>query len=271
MSASPPQDRQGELTAARAALRERQGAGARYDAAGAPVLELAWARLGTAYFARRLNELRDDELHVASGLPGWTRAELVAHVGYNARALTRLTEWARTGVVTPMYASAEQRSREILLGGTLPTRALRNLFDHAVVHLDVEWRDLTSEQWDAEVVTAQGRAVSVRETAWMRAREVWVHAIDLGTRGAFRDFPPELVRRLIADVVSAWGRRGEGVSLLLEFTDGAPNIKVEGPQGQLATGVSGASADIARWLTGRGASGLTVVGGGELPSLPRWF
>ena len=43
--------------------------------------------------------------------PGWSRRHVVAHVGYNARALTRLVEWAKTGIETPMYASADQSGR----------------------------------------------------------------------------------------------------------------------------------------------------------------
>src|SRR5699024_8109108 len=133
------------LDGARAALRARQGAGARYDSPNAPATELAWARGGTAYFARKLGGLTDDALIGPSLLPGWNRAALVAHVGYNARALTRLCEWARTGTETPMYASTEQRGAEIERGATLPPRALRHLFSHSEVHLSVEWRDLDDE------------------------------------------------------------------------------------------------------------------------------
>src|SRR5690606_37166878 len=59
---------------------------------------LLLARRGQAYFSRKLNELRKDELDAPSLVPGWTRRHVVAQVGYNARALTRLTEWAATGV-----------------------------------------------------------------------------------------------------------------------------------------------------------------------------
>jgi maleylpyruvate isomerase len=254
------------LKDAAAALRERQGAGARYDAGNAPHDDLALARLGTAYFARKLTELPDAALDEPSLLPGWSRRHVISHVGYNARALTHLTEWARTGIETPMYTDAGQRDRQILRGVTLPARALRFLFDHSAVHLNVEWRDLTDAQWDAQVRTAQGRTVPVRETAWMRAREVWVHAVDLGNAGSFRDFPPALVNRVIADVVGAWQRRGEAVDLVIA-PDGAQPIVV----GNGGVTVSGAPADLARWLAGRGARRLTSSTGGEPPAIPRWF
>lgn len=260
-----------ELTGAERALRERQGAGARYDASAAPHDDLANARRGTAYFARKLNELSDAELDEPSLLPGWSRRHVIAHVGYNARALTHLTEWARTGVETPMYASPEARDRQLARGVTLPARALRNLFAHAAVHLNVEWRDLSDEQWDHRVTTAQGRSIQVRETAWMRAREVWVHAVDLGNDGSFLDFPPPFTDRVIADVLGAWARRGESVDLTIALRD-RPNQTDAGTTVLGAGGatVAGSAADVARWLTGRGARRLQSSTG-TLPDIPRWF
>jgi maleylpyruvate isomerase len=259
------------LSAEELALRQRQGGGARYDADTAPHEMLALARRGTAYFARKLNELRDDELDAPSLLPGWTRRHLVAHVGYNARALTHLTEWARTGVETPMYRDPEQRAREIARGVTLPTRALRHLFDHSAVHLNVEWRDLSSDQWGAQVRTAQGRTVPVSETAWMRAKEVWIHAVDLDNDGSFLDFPSAFVDLVLDDVLAAWTRRSEVADLAVVPTDrpGAPDAGRR-VYGAGSVEVSGRAADLARWLTGRGARRLSAPSG-ELPALPRWF
>ncbi|HET7782728.1 MAG TPA: maleylpyruvate isomerase N-terminal domain-containing protein, partial [Arthrobacter sp.] len=94
---------------------------ARHDQATDPALleALLQARRGTAFFARKLNELSDAELDGGTLLPGWTRRHVVAHVGYNARAIARLIEWAATGVETPMYSSPEARNHEIEFGATL--------------------------------------------------------------------------------------------------------------------------------------------------------
>jgi maleylpyruvate isomerase len=233
--------------AARDALRARQGAGARYDAAAAPARELGWARRGTAYFARLLNDLPDEALPAPSRVPGWTRAHVVAHVGYNARALARLVEWARTGLEMPMYESAEARATEIELGSTLPPRALRNLFNHAEVHLNVEWRDLTDHQWDIVVGD-----LAVRETPWTRAREIWLHAVDLDATGTFIDLPPDMLDRLLPELATEMG--AEGVTL-------APSDRSwrigRGPE------VRGTAVSLTRWLAGGGSTGLT----GELPEI----
>jgi maleylpyruvate isomerase len=65
---------------------------------------LLTARRGTAFFARKLSELSYDGLDAPSLLPGWSRRHVIAHVGYNARAVARLVEWASTGVETPRSA-----------------------------------------------------------------------------------------------------------------------------------------------------------------------
>lgn len=248
---------------------------ARTDRTTDPALRagLLLARRGQAYFSRTLNELRDARLDVPSLLPGWTRRHVVAHVGLNARALTRLTEWAATGVENPMYPSPEARDAEIELAATLPARALRHLSAHAAVHLDVEWRDLPDEAWRATVRTAQGREVPASETVWMRTREVWIHAVDLDAGGSFRHFPAELVDRLLDDVVGAWTRRAgaEPVpALSIEPTD-RPGAAPRTTPGPGPVRVVGRAADLAQWATGRGVRDVTTADGAEPPTPPRWL
>ncbi len=246
------------LDAARAALRVRLGGGARYDDPAAPAEMLGWARLGTAYFARLLNNLSDEDLDAPSRVPGWTRRHVVAQVGYQARALTRLTEWAATGVPQPLYASAAARLDEVENGATLPAGALRGLFRHAAVHLDVEWRDLSSSAWGAALTLPNGPPVTARDTGWLRAREIWLRAVDLDSQGSFLDMPSGLVDRLLAEAMAAW----TGPSITLRLTDRAGSFAT----GEGGVTVSGRAADTAAWLVGRGARRL--ASDRPLPALP---
>lgn len=253
--------------AARAALRERQGPGARYDAAAAPARELAWARRGTAYFARKLNELGEKDLDGASLVPGWTRRHVIAHVGYRARALSRLVEWARTGVEMPIYASADQHDEEVAFGATLPDRALRHLFHHTEVHLNVEWRDLTDQGWDVIVRDEADRPLPIRETPWLRAKDVWLGAVDLANGGSFRDFPPDFLDRLCDEIIAGWARSGAVPRLVLAASDRPAPVTIGGEGGPT---VSGRQADLVRWMAGKGARGL-ASSTGRLPDLPDWL
>jgi len=232
--------------------------------------DLLDARRGTAFFARKLNELSDAELDGASLLPGWTRRHIAAHIGYNARAIARLVEWAATGVETPMYASTTIRNHEIDLGATLSPVALRNLFDHSAVHLSVEWRDLENSAWSHEVRTAQGRVVPVSETAWMRSREVWVHAVDLDNGATFDQIPANVLERLLKDITTAWSNRGAGKDLLLKII-GAPTISELG-DGQSADPeiITGALSDVVAFACGRSNRNVTSNKHPN-PIAPRWI
>jgi maleylpyruvate isomerase len=225
------------------------------------------ARRGTAYFAQRLAELTDEQLYEQIALDGWSRRHLVAHVGYNAAALCRLLDWATSGVETPMYASAEQRGREIAEGATLNGTALRNLFDHTVARLDEKWRNLPDAAWSAQVRTAQGRLVPASETAWMRTREVWIHAVDLGNGGRFGDFPGVVLDSLLTDIVGAWKKKDLGGGLVLEINGAAP-IAVS-PESSITTKISGQPAAVVRWAAGRGAVGVALDG--DIGEPPRWL
>lgn len=185
------------LETARAELKRRQGLGARYDADNAPARELDWARRGTAYFARKLNELDDRALWRPSLVPSWSRRHVIACTAYHARMLTRATETARTGQTIPLYASESQRVEEIEDGATLPAGALRHLVAHADVHLNVEWRDLANEHWD--IALPYGKPATARETAWMRAKQVWLRAIDLGNGASWRDLPLDFLTALLQE------------------------------------------------------------------------
>ncbi len=242
---------------------------ARHDQVDDPALAatLLVARRGTAYFSRKLAELPDADFAGPSLLPGWTRAHVIAHVAYNARALTRLLEWAATGVETPMYDNAEQRVQEITSGSSLKPIALRHLVEHSNVHLNVEWRDLPADRWAAKVRTAQGRIVPVSETAWMRTREVWIHAVDISNGGRFDDFPPAVIDRLLLDITATWRRRGDGLDLELHATDRTFGINV-GDQPSLK--LVGTAADLTRWAAGRGSHHITASGE-AVPHPPRWL
>jgi maleylpyruvate isomerase len=247
---------------------------ARHDQTTDPALldALLQARRGTAFFARKLNELADAELDGGSLLPGWTRRHIVAHVGYNARAIARLIEWAATGVETPMYSSPEARNHEIDFGATLSPIALRHLFDHSAVHLNVEWRDLPADAWHHKVKTAQGRIVPAEETVWMRTREVWMHAVDLDNGATFNDIPAPVLERLLKDITGAWHTRGTDTGLLVKVT--GTDLTFGDTSAADPTIITGPLPAVVEWAAGRGNGGVTATGSsapGGTPPAPKWI
>ncbi|SFU21936.1 maleylpyruvate isomerase N-terminal domain-containing protein [Mesorhizobium sp. YR577] len=177
---------------ARAALRARQGAGARYDAGTAPAEELDLARRGTAYFARILTNLSDEGLLGASSVQGKNRRWLVAAISLQARMLAQAISFVRSNACRPLPFDFSIGSSEIAFAATLPSQALRNLFAHSEVHLNVEWRDLSGEGWTNWFEDHRGRRLFVRETPFIRASRLWRCAVDLNAGGRQIDIPAQL-------------------------------------------------------------------------------
>jgi len=233
-------------------------------------------RRGQAYWARTLAELPDDQFDEPSLLPGWSRRHLVAHVRFNARAVARLVEWARTGVENPMGTSDTQRAEEIEFGATMPVEALRHLAAHAAVHLDVEWRDLPEEASSHHVRTAQGRLVPApKRSGSARARcgyTLWI----LATGRAFGSSLPSCTT-FFWRTSSAFGRaKGAGSErgIVLEPIDRDLTVAPE-PSGRAETRpplvVRGAAADLVAWGIGRNDSGVAMADGGPPPPAPHWL
>ena len=228
------------------------------------------ARRGTAFFGRKLKELSDDELDAPSLLPGWTRAHVIAHVGYNARAIARLIEWANTGVETPMYSSRQARNEEIDYGATLSPIELRDLYEQSANHLDVAWRDTPQEAWGHEVKAAQGYTAPATETVWWRTREVWIHAVDLDNGASFADMPADVLERLLQDITGAWHKRGDDKDLRLEVLDSGGVTHLGDTAAVDPVIVTGSLPDITAWAAGRSTRGITS-NRTDTPQAPRWI
>src|SRR4051812_18297353 len=114
-----------------------------------PADHLEWMRRGEEFFLARLASITDPELTEPSGLPGWTRAHVVAHVARNADAIGNLLTWARTGVETPMYPSTEARNADIEATSKLDPPALRADVRQASARLVAAAEALPDGAWDA--------------------------------------------------------------------------------------------------------------------------
>ena len=207
---------------------------------------LRWVEEGTGLCRKAIAGLDETAYGAPSGLDGWTRKHLVAHLAANAEAIGRLVSWAHTGHEQRMYSSPEQRNADIQAGAKLSGEQLTSWFEQSARELAMAMAGLPDEAWQAEVVTAQGRTVPATETPWMRSREVMVHATDLGTGLAFTGLPGDFLAALRADITS---KRG------------AQNVPA----------VHGSDADVTAYLAGRPYSGVTTPDGAPAPELPPWL
>lgn len=229
----------------------------------APGETLDWMRDGEARVLGFVAHLDDDALAAPSRLPGWDRAHVVGHLARNADALQNLVTWARTGIETPMYASVEQRADGIEEAAAQDPDTLRSDVVAASERLLTALDALGNETWDAPIRTARGRPITAAEIPWMRVRENWVHAVDLGTGATFDDMPAGAVDRLVDEVAGGLAGRDDCPAVTLTATDRDRGRHwTIGPEGD-GTDVSGTAAELLAWLIGREP--------GDYPPVPAWL
>ena len=220
-----------------------------------------WWSLGEQSVAEALHRLTDNQLREPSALPGWSRAHVVAHLARNADALVNLCRWAHTGVETPMYPSLEARDADIETTAGLRAGTLRADLVDARARLAEAVAVLPDEAWQRPVRNGQGRTVPASEVPWMRAKEVWVHGVDLRAGIEFADAPDGFLPALVDDVLAVFAARDQLPDVTIRATD------TEHTWCSGAAPVRGPVAAVAAWLTRSDTSGLT----GDVPELPRWL
>lgn len=167
------------------ALEARQGTGARYDSPDAPGEDLLLARHGSALFARKLNELSDFELDELSLFGDWTRRHVIIDVCYSARAQAIALKKLRE----PLTPDEEAWKPNMKLAMTLPPRALRHLYDHTSIHLNVEYRDLVRDDWRRSISFGGHSTLPVKELPIRRAQKIWYAAYYLAVGVRLSDLP----------------------------------------------------------------------------------
>jgi len=229
-----------------------------------PEQTLAWMADGTQRLLADQAALSEEALSAPTALPGWSRRYLLSHVAANAEALRNLVHWARTGEERRMYASGEQRDADIADGALLPAAELRAWIESSAQALAADLAALPGQAWDAKVITAQGLSRSANEIPWMRAREVYIHTIDLSAGTQWRDLPADFLAALLDDVTARRSSTGGGPALAVAATDTGHTWEVAGTGA--ATPVSAPIAGLAPYLTGRPGHELTSA-----PALPAWL
>ncbi|MFE2041995.1 maleylpyruvate isomerase N-terminal domain-containing protein [Streptomyces sp. NPDC059477] len=225
---------------------------------------LTWVAEGTDLCRAALADLDETSYDAPSLLPGWTRKHVVAHLAGNASALLNLVRWARTGEITPMYSSPERRLIDIASGAELPGDRLTVRFEDSARALDRAMASLSAAQWRVEVVTAQQRIIPAGEVPWLRAREVMVHAVDLGTGIRFADLPGGFLAELRHDIRA---KRGAGGVAAVRGDDAVPG----NPVVQGADAVRGTDAEVTAYLAGRPYTGVTTAEGLPAEPLGPWL
>jgi maleylpyruvate isomerase len=166
-----------------------------------------------------------------------------------------------------MYANRQQRAEEIEQSARQSAFFLRSDAVATSRLLDEALDSLDERTGPFEVRSALGRAIPAIEIPWMRAREVWLHAIDLDAGLVVADLPGGFIDALLDDVVPALSQKPDCPAIAVTPTDRDRTWRL-GPAGAEETPVTGPAADLAAWVTGR-LAGTEL--GDRLPPLPAWL
>jgi maleylpyruvate isomerase len=231
---------------------------------------LAWAADGAAHLRGMMMRMGDDAFAAPSRLPGWSRAHVLTHVARNADAMAKLLTWARTGVPTPAYTSREQRDADIARGAKRSPAEIRADLLAASDNLAALVRAMPEEAWSARVQSTRGQMLPASHVPWFRAREVWIHAVDLDAGASFADLPRPMLHELLTDVSTTLAARPDFPRLLLRPTDEQRTWAIGEGDGVIE--VRGPVAELAAWLLGRSTGrDLRTAEGTRPPKLPAWI
>lgn len=214
----------------------------------------------TRRLVRTTDALPDSAYPEPSGLPGWTRAHVLAHLTLNAEGLAGALAGVVEGRRVPMYASDEARDGDIdeLAGktpGVIRSRLLAACTDlkDAIDAVPDDQQDTTIER------TPGGRTFTVGAVPWMRLGEVEIHHADLAAGYDHGRWSVPFA----SDVLES---RRTRLDASVAFTAYASDIDRTWTYGEGGPTVTGSVTDLAWWMTGRG-DGEGLTSDGEMPRI----
>ena len=151
-----------------------------------------------------IGRLSDGEAREPSLLPGWTRGHVITHIARSGDALRNLLIWARTGVETPAYPSAEARGAGIEAGAGRPVDELLADVAESAAAFNAEAASLADEDWKSEVDLLGGAPFPAQEVLPRRLVEIELHHTDLGTGYKAADWTPGFATMDLPGPTGAW-------------------------------------------------------------------
>ncbi len=226
-------------------------------------IPLALLPVASRRLIRSVDALPDTAYAEPSGLPGWTRAHVLAHVALNAGALTAVLTGVAEGTAVPMYPSQDARDGDIAELATQDASSIRDRLLGASTQLQQAVAAVPDDGWATviERVPGSGRTFVASEIPGMRLIELEVHHADLAVGYG----PAEWSQDFAAFLLDAMSGRDDG-----PFHARATDLGRTWSFGVGGPTVSGSGADLGWWLTGRGAGAGLTSDSGALPQIRTW-
>jgi maleylpyruvate isomerase len=227
----------------------------------------------SARVVRTVDGFHGDDWSTPSLLPDWNRAHVVSHLALNAEALARMLH----GVVADededvprtMYDSMDQRAHDIAELAEAAPSEIRARLMGATTTLADAISAMPEDQWQTRVErTPGGRVMRASAVPGMRLRELEIHHVDLDAGYTRTDWSLDFAEHLL-DAMAKRVRPEPPVEIR-PVDSGRTWVLGDGEAEYAVPVVSGPSADLAWWLTGRPVVDTLSCSHGELPSIEGW-
>lgn len=215
----------------------------------------------TGMMLATVESLSDEEMTAASLCEGWTRADVIAHLASNGRALVKLVDWATTGEEQQLYPSGEARDAEIAELAASPRKDLVDLFRDNATYFAEQAQRLSGEL-AVDEVHLHGKQIPATSIVALRIAEVVIHHHDLDTTWTLEE----------ADLdAQLYGVEAAVRTMRAKNAPGMTLVSEEGDEWVIGDGALRVASDregLLAWLA-RGQSDH-VEADGPLPVLPSW-
>jgi len=213
---------------------------------------------------RTADALTDEQYDAPSGLPGWTRAHVLAHLALNAEALTGVLDGIAEGRRVSMYPSQEARDGDIAELASKTPSAIRTRLLGGSTELTDAIDAVPEDEWSLVIERVPGGPTfPAAAIPGMRLREVEIHHVDLDAGYGWSDWPREFATHLLDAMLTSRATVGS-------FTARPADVDRSWTFGSGGPAVFGPAAALGWWLTGRGDGEGVTSESGELPQIGAW-
>ncbi|MEO7589217.1 MAG: maleylpyruvate isomerase family mycothiol-dependent enzyme [Arachnia sp.] len=178
-----------------------------------------------------------------TGLPGWTRSHVAAHLVENARGLVRVCRGLAEGRPARMYTSHADKMRAVERGSLGGALRLQIDLDTTASELQTQFPALAGNTTPVEL--RAGDPMPADQLPLARLFEVVVHCVDLEVAGHEVRLPGDIAMDLLTFESERLGRRPDLPGMLL-LPDGGAQIRL-GAEGDFST-IGGPAEELVMWL-----------------------